>query len=327
MMKSVITLTTALSLCCFSALSFANSNLEKIEKMVMAVQQLNYQGVYTYQNGNSIQTIKIIHRADDKGEAERLISLTGAAREVVRTNDVVTCIFPEGKRVNVNRRPLGRGFPGNFLRRLDSATDFYKVSEGSDGRVAGRLAQELIITPIDDYRYGFKLWRDLENHFLLKSELVTQAGNVLENFTFSTVEFVDSIDDELLEPAIVNRDEMTWNISEPESAAKMASSQSLSQWQLDWLPAGFALVAQQNRLKAKNGASVEQRVYSDGLSTISVFIEPIRARHGHLKGVTKMGAVNAFGTVINGHFVTVVGEVPEHTVNKIGAAISYSSEH
>jgi len=327
MIKSVITLTTALSLLCISSLSAANNNLEKIEKMVTAVQQLNYHGVYTYQNGNSIQTIKIIHRADENGEAERLISLNGAAREVVRTNDVVTCIYPEGKRVHVNRRPLGRGFPGNLLRRLDSAADFYNVSEGTESRVAGRLAQELIIKPIDDYRYGFKLWSDIQNHFLLKSELVTQAGNVLENFTFSTVDFVDSINDELLEPAIVNRDEMTWNLSEPQSAAKMASSHSLSQWQLEWLPAGFALVAQQNRLKAKNGASVEQRVYSDGLSTISVFIEQIKARHGHLKGVTKMGAVNAFGTVINGHFVTVVGEVPEHTVNKIGAAISYSPEH
>ncbi len=324
MMLNVVKIATVISLISFSATSYASDNLKKIEEMVVAAKALNYQGVFTYQNGKSLQTIKIIHRADSNGEAERLISLTGAAREVIRTNDVVTCIYPEGKRVQVNRRPLGRGFPSNLLRRLDSAADFYQVNEGGESRVAGRQAQELIITPIDDYRYGFKLWRDMNNHLLLKSELVTQAGQVLENFAFSTVEFGMAIPDAFLEPAIANRDEMTFNLSEPETAAKMAKNQSLSKWQVNWLPEGFALVAQQNRLKAKNGASVEQRVYSDGLSSISIFMEKIKARHGHLKGVTQMGAVNAFGTIIQAHFVTVVGEVPEQTVNKVGSSITFA---
>lgn len=311
----------------FAITSFAAENLKKIEEMVTAAKTLNYEGVFTYQNGKSLQTIKIIHRSDEQGEVERLISLNGAAREVIRTNDVVTCIFPEGKRVNVNRRPLGRGFPSDLLRRLGSAADFYEVSEGEKARVAGREAQQLTITPIDDYRYGFKLWRDIQTHLLLRSELVTQAGNVLENFTFSAIEFHDEITDDALEPEIVNRDEMTQYLTEPETAVQMASKGPLSNWQVNWLPEGFALVAQQNRLKAKNGASVEQRVYSDGLSSISIFIEKIKAHHGHLKGVTNMGAVNAFGTIIESHFVTVVGEVPKHTVDKIGSAITYEATH
>lgn len=325
MMQTVVKIAVAFSLVSFSVSSFAADNLKKIEEMVTAAKTLNYEGVFTYQNGNSLQTIKIIHSADQQGEVERLISMNGAAREVIRTNDMVTCIFPEGKRVNVNRRPLGRGFPSNLLRRLDSAGDFYKVGQGGSSRIAGREAEQLTITPIDDYRYGYRLWRDMQTHLLLKSELVTQAGNVLENFAFSTVSFHDDIPEQLLVPAIVNRDEMTFNLSEPDTPANTASKSSLSNWQVNWLPEGFALVAQQNRLKAKNGASVEQRVYSDGLSSISIFIEQIRARHGHLRGVTNMGAVNAFGTIIDTHFVTVVGEVPEHTVNKIGSAISYEA--
>jgi sigma-E factor negative regulatory protein RseB len=325
MMQKAVKIAAAMSLLTMSVTAVAADGLRNIEEMVTAARALNYEGVFTYQNGNSLQTIKIIHSANAQGEVERLISLNGAAREVIRTNDDVTCIFPEGKRVNVNRRPLGRGFPSNLLRRLDSAADFYTVAKGGESRIAGRDAEELTIMPIDDYRYGYKLWRDIDTHLLLKSELVTQAGNVLENFAFSTVSFYDEIPQSLLEPEIDNRDEMTFNRTEPETPANMATKSSLSSWQVNWLPEGFALVAQQNRLKAKNGASVEQRVYSDGLSSISIFIEQIRARHGHLKGVTNMGAVNAFGTIIDSHFVTVVGEVPEHTVNKIGAAISYES--
>jgi sigma-E factor negative regulatory protein RseB len=236
---------------------------------------------------------------------------------------MVTCIFPEGKRINANRRPFGRGFPGSLIRRLDSAADFYQLASGRQKRVAGRIAEELIVKPIDQFRYGYRLWLDQQTHLLLKSELLDPNGRVLETFAFSMVELNAAIDDKDLVPGI-SGDEMTWNRTEPEAAAEMAKQQTLSQWQFKWLPDGFALVGLQTRLKAKNGASVEHRVYSDGLSSVSVFIEKIRAQHSHLRGGTHMGAVNAFGSIIHSHFVTVVGEVPEQTVAKIGSAISYS---
>jgi sigma-E factor negative regulatory protein RseB len=106
-------------------------------------------------------------------------------------------------------------------------------------------------------------------------------------------------------------------------AKKTMANQSRSPWQIEWMPEGFTLVAQQNRLKAKNGASIEQHVYSDGLNSISIFIEKIRAQHSHLRGGSKMGTTNAFGTIINSHFVTVVGEVPQRTVEKVGSSIQY----
>jgi sigma-E factor negative regulatory protein RseB len=302
----------------------SNDALEKLKLMGQAAKQLNYDGVFSYQAGKSLQSIRIIHRKDEEGEIERLVSLNGAAREVIRTNDMVTCIYPEGKRVNANRRPLGRGFPGDLIRRLDAAADFYQIKTGSTGRIAGRAVDELIIKPIDEYRYGYRLWIDQESHLLLKSELINADDSVLETFAFSTITLPSEIPDHLLTPEISNRDAMTWDRTEPETAAKMAESKSLSKWQFNWMPDGFALVGLQSRLKAKNGASVEHRVYSDGLSAVSVFFEKIRARHSHLHGGSRMGAVNAFGTIINTHFVTVVGEVPEHTVTKIGSKISYT---
>jgi len=305
--------------------SFAEPEAMKVlERMGIAAKQLNYEGVFAYQTGQNLQSIRIIHRADEQGETERLVSLNGAAREVIRTNDLVTCIFPEGKRVNVNRRPLGRGFPSDLLRRLGSATPYYDVVKGKSGRVADRLVGELIIKPIDNYRYGFRLWVDKESDLLLKSELLAEDGQVLETFSFSTIEMGKTIPDSLLQSQIPSGTEMTWDRTEPVSAANMAATNLLPKWHIAWLPEGFSLVAQQNRIKAKNGATVEQRVYSDGLSSVSVFIEKIRARHSHLHGGSKMGAVNAFGTILNAHFVTVVGEVPAKTVEKIGTSISPS---
>lgn len=296
-----------------------------LQNMTTAAKELNYEGVFAYQAGKNLQSIRIYHRSDARGERERMISLNGAAREVIRTNDMVTCINPEGKKVNVSRRPLGRGFPSDLPRRLTSATPYYKVELGEMDRVAGRKARELRITPVDNYRYGYRLWVDSETYLLLKSQLISDNGKVIEAFEFSTVNTDIHIPDHKLEPQMAG-EEMTWHRVEPEKPIDAAKQSELSSWSVDWLPDGFALVALQTRLRSSTGAHVEQRVFSDGLSSVSVFIEKIHAHHMHLHGGSHMGAINAFGTTLHSHFVTIVGEVPASTVEKIGNAISFVAD-
>lgn len=294
---------------------------ELLERTELAAQKLNYDGVFAFQKGDKLQSIRIIHRSDVQGEVERLVSLSGVEREFIRTNDMVTCIYPEGKRPQANRQPLGHGFPRDLLSRLNVATLYYQVSLGELGRIAAHKAQELLITPIDNYRYGYRLWIAKDSDLLLQSDLVDESGRVLEKFAFSSVEIGGDISEQSLKVQMQGN-EMTWNRSETSPVINVAVEEA-PKWKIDWLPEGFALVAHQNRLKARNGAAIEQRVYSDGLSSISIFIEKIRARHSHLSGGTRMGAVNAFGTISNAHFVTVVGEVPARTVEKIGGSILY----
>ena len=297
--------------------------MKMLEQMTEASKNLNYEGVFAYQTGKNLQSIRIIHRSDDHGEAERLISLNGVAREVIRSNDTVTCINPQGKRVSVSRRPLTRGFPSDLPRRLNAASAFYDVTLGRDGRVADRKATALVITPVDNYRYGYRLWVDKKTNLLLKSELVAGNGNVLETFAFSSLKTGIDIPDSMLKPQTSGK-ETTWHRTEPEVNAEMATHNSLSDWRAQWLPKGFSLVALQTRLRADNGAPVEQRVYSDGLSSVSVFIEQKRAHHNiHLTGASHVGAVNAFGTQNHAHYVTVVGEVPAETVRKIGESVEF----
>lgn len=297
--------------------------VKMLERMTEAAKTLTYEGVFAYQAGKNMQSIRIYHRADARGELERLISLNGAAREVIRSNDMVTCINPEGKQVNVSRRPLGRGFPSDLPRRLNSATPFYDVNLGETDRIAGRKAHELVITPEDEYRYGYRLWVDAETYLLLKSELVGSDGEVLETFTFSSINTDVHIPEHKFKPQM-SGEEMTWHRSEPEQPLNTANLSQEHHWRPAWLPEGFSQVAYQTRLRASNGTDVEQRVYSDGLSSVSVFIEKIRARHSHLRGGSHVGAINAYGTIMQAHFVTVVGEVPAVTVEKIGNSISFA---
>ncbi|WP_292741441.1 sigma-E factor regulatory protein RseB domain-containing protein, partial [Methylophaga sp. UBA2687] len=154
------------------AVQAGSASIELLERMSQAAKQLNYEGVFAYQSGKTFQSVRIYHRNDDGNESERLVSLNGSAREVLRSNDTVTCINPDGKQVNVSQRPLGRGFPSDLPRRLRSATPFYELKLGGEDRIAGKLTQRLDIKPVDNYRYGYRLWMDKETDLLLKSELI-----------------------------------------------------------------------------------------------------------------------------------------------------------
>lgn len=303
--------------------SQANDAVSLLERSDLATKELNYKGVFAFQKGDKLQSIRIIHRADGQGVVERLVSLSGVEREFIRSNDLVTCIYPEGKRPQANRKPLGHGFPSDLLTRMTAAEAYYQLSLGKQGRVAAYQAQEVLMQPIDKYRYGYRLWIEKENALLLQADLIDENGKVLEKFAFSSVVINDDITGLLLQPQMVGN-KMSWNRKDKETAVSEAA-QRTSKWQITWLPEGFKLTGHQNRF-AGNGSPLEQRVYSDGLSSISIFMEKIRARHGHLKGGTQMGTVHAYGSINNAHFVTVVGEVPARTVEKIGIAIQYAEE-
>jgi sigma-E factor negative regulatory protein RseB len=312
--------------CCLFLLSLgaqADDAITLLERSDLAAKQLNYNGVFAFQKGDNLQTIRIIHRADEQGVIERLVSLSGVEREFIRTNDLVTCIYPEGKRPQANRKPLGHGFPSDLLDRMQAASAYYQLTLGKQGRVAAHQAQELLMQPVDQYRYGYRLWIEKENALLLQADLLNENGKVLEKFTFSSVDVNEEIADRALQPQMVGN-EMSWNRKDAEVTVNNTVLHA-SKWQIDWVPAGFKLTGHQNRF-ARNGSPLEQRIYSDGLSSVSIFIEKIRARHGHLKGGSNMGAVNAYGSIISAHFVTVVGEVPAQTVEKIGTAIQYTED-
>ncbi len=301
--------------------------VELLERMGEAAKNLNYDGVFTYQTGHRVQSIRIIHRATEEGEVERLLSLKGAARELIRTNDSVTCIFPEGKRINIDRRPLGRGFPSDLLSRLSSATPYYTISIGGYGRVADRKARQLQVTPVDEYRYGYDLWMDDKTDLLLESNLLTAKGKVLETFAFSSINLNIDIPESVLKPQI-NGQQLTWNRKQTEPVIHKQSpdsdveAQNQDIWRVTWLPEGFTLVAEQSR-RAEGGPVVDQRVYSDGLSSVSVFLERRISHDSHLEGASKMGAINAFGMIVDDYFVTTVGQVPQNTVEKIGHSIEF----
>ncbi len=87
------------------------------------------------------------------------------------------------------------------------------------------------------------------------------------------------------------------------------------------MPGGFKLsVATQSPI-AGSETPVEHLVYSDGLATVSVFIEDPNTKAEVSEGFSTMGSTNAFSLTLRGRKVTAVGEVPRQTVRTIASSL------
>jgi sigma-E factor negative regulatory protein RseB len=264
--------------------------------------------------------MRIIHRGGDEGERERLVALSGAAREVIRDSERVTCILPDSQTVVVAKsRP--RTFPYSKLFASGTGFSRFYVLSGERGeRVAGRHTQLVTVDPHDGFRYGYRLWMDRDLGLLLKSELIDAQGEIVEQLVYTNIDLPASIPDELLEPAISGAG-YTWYNDDRSEPVTASAADNEPGWYPGWLPDGFELseVARDPILASRD--PVEHLVFSDGLASVSVFIEQLDAASEPLAGLDTMGAVNAYGRMIEDYQITVVGEVPAITVERISRSI------
>lgn len=276
-----------------------------------AVRTTNYRGVLVYLREGNLDTLRIIHRYQDGEERERLVSLTGEPREVLREGPVVTSVLPERQVVMVAQRPR-EGLLSNFARfSADRLGDNYVFRELGDQRLADRPCRVVVLEPKDGYRYGYRLMIDKKTHLPLKLELM-RDDEVLEQLMFTDIEFPETIPDSALAPTYDTTD-YRWIRHQPMEADNPISGGEA--WRIGDMPAGFDL-AEEGYRRVGSGGVARQLLFTDGIATVSAFIA-LADEKGGFRGATTMGAVNAYGRVEEGYQITVVGEVPEITVRHI----------
>jgi sigma-E factor negative regulatory protein RseB len=287
-------------------------------RMHQAGRSLDYEGTFVYQHGDQLESLRIIHKAGTGGVRERLVSLNGAPREIIRTDSEVRCYLPDENAVLIeHRRADNRNFPALLPDSLALLKGNYMIRAGKEGRVAGRKAVSVRIKPRDAYRYGYLLWVDEASGLLLKASLLDEQGEVIEQYMFTQVSIGGPIPESELKPQYPAKG-IVWQRAD--DATRVPST---GQWTATRLPDGFTLSARMMRMLPARKQPVEHLVYSDGLAVVSVFVEKAgdEARPNALSGLTHMGAAHAFGKVVDGHQVTVVGEAPALTVDMIGESV------
>lgn len=292
-------------------------------KINNAARELNYTGTFVYVEGTRIATMRVAHRATGGAMRQRIYSLNGALREVIRDDDEVWCYIPDKKMgVHEYRQVSRRGFPNLLPRGLEHLVKYYDVHLGEAGRMADRPAQQIMVVPRDGFRYGYVLWADQETGLLLKAALLDQENRPVEQYVFTTVTIGGDIGVELLEPVTAKKDLVWYGDARSGDMSSESGDMTEGGWVVEDVPEGFSLTRKIRRRSAMREKMVEHYVYSDGLATVSVFVESIdEDADTRTDGINSMGAAHAFGRVIDGHQVTVVGEVPAATVDLIGTSV------
>lgn len=289
-----------------------------INAMSAAAKHLNYDGVFVYRHGNRLDTLRIIHQGDGDQERERLVSLTGFAREVIRDADSVTCYFPDDQAVMVEKSRPRKFLATQLPHPIEKIADFYDFSVTGKERVAGRAAWVVNITPRDDYRYGYQLWIDEETRLLLKSELHDDSGWPVEQILFTSITFPADIQPDLLKPALSGKG-YTWYTSK---VAATAIASDTSAWLVSSPPAGFVLDAMEKQ--QADDSALEHIVYTDGLAMVSIFIERMQAGEQSRTQPVIVGGVNTVAVYSNGYQITAMGEVPLKTVRQMASSVMWN---
>lgn len=296
-----------------------------LRKAQSAAQKLNYSGTFIYQQANQIRTSRITHRADAHGEVEKLEILDGKPREYLRRNDEVTCYLPELKAIQIEKNVTQEVFPALLTSNTQSLPESYLIRKEEFSRVAGAACQILSFEPKDALRYGYRLCLENTSGLLLRAQTVNAKNEVIEQIAFTQIEIGD-IDKSRLKPSYQNTAE--WQVEN-----LMVQANAHSGWNVKFLPSGFKKTREMKRLipisMAAGGAEVKphqviQMIFSDGLSTISIFIEPDTGSRS--EGSLQQGAMTIMGKRQGNFWLTVVGEVPFAAIKQVMNSIEFKSK-
>ncbi|MDX2478498.1 MAG: MucB/RseB C-terminal domain-containing protein [Gammaproteobacteria bacterium] len=300
-------------------LSWADEKaMDFLKRMNHAAGNLNYDGIFVHIDGHTVDTLRVIHKAENNTVLERLYALNGNPREVIRDAENVWCFMPERKMGHAGiRSDKKTGFPGFMVNNLKDLAKNYILSPGDEERIANRQAASLKILPRDAYRYGYQLWGDIETGLLLKSALIDASSNVIEQYMFAFIDIGGEISDTELQP-MTRMDKLEWsNDKSPPSNTPISESS----WQFDSLPAGYHLVNVMRRSMPMSNNQIEHMVLSDGLAGVSVFIQQVETPSTDVS-LDSMGAVHAYTRIVDGRLVTAIGEVPAAAVKMIGNSLA-----
>jgi sigma-E factor negative regulatory protein RseB len=299
----------------------SQDNLIRLKKIVTAGRQTNYIGTFIYQSGNYVETSRITHVLEGENEHERLEGLDGEKTEIIRKNSDIQCYFG-GSKVMVAKSEGARTFPALLPEQLSLLQENYQVSNGDEDRVAGFHAHSIIFQPTDNMRYAHKMWANSDSGLLLKAVVMDDHGRIIEQYAFTQLQIGGEIDRKWMLP---NRttDQKNQSVSDKSASNKPGPLPAKSGWKVYFLPAGFKKITEVSRHLRGNDFPVIHLVYSDGLAGISVFIEKMGPRSGIRQGLFSKGVIHIFTKVLDGHLLTVVGEVPPRTVIQVAESVRY----
>ena len=291
-------------LCCLTLFNVsAQDQADWLRRMEQASRTISYRGDFVFVRGDQMRQMRVVHLVDGDGVHQRVFSLDGPATETLLGGGErkQAAVGTYGRLAESDNLPFTTLLP----QRLQALNDLYQISLGGIERVAEHQAQVINVEPEDGYRFGFRLWSELGSGLLLRAQMRDATGQVIEQFSFSSVD-LDATGGVVTAPTEVVR-------SQPQPQAKTGH---WTHWRVAKIPRGFALQSMR-RYAGQRQEMVDHLLFSDGLATVSVFIEPLQDGLELANQAVNTGIVNALTGTVADNQVTVIGEVPVATLSMI----------
>ncbi len=299
------------------------TNFDWLHVVAFAGHQTDYSGVFVYQYDNRVETSSIIHVTQANGEYEKLESLDGPKREIISHNGKLWG-YHNHKMVQIGSRYGHSNFPSLLPEQLSALEANYSAMQLGIERVAGYNTQVILFHPLDNLRYSHKIWVHSDSGLLLKAAVLGDNYRVLEQYAFTQLQIGGKIDQSWIKECDAAGADA--KVKVPSDEAVQDIKPIKSGWVADMLPSGFKKTLEIQRKMHDRHAPVTQIVFSDGLSSISIFIEPNDRDEDDEDGLSSRGAVNLYRKVLDKHLITVVGEVPPRTVMQVLDSVRYNGK-
>ncbi|MEM8982202.1 MAG: MucB/RseB C-terminal domain-containing protein [Pseudomonadota bacterium] len=286
-----------------------------LQRMSSAVEKYNYRGTVARRFEKRTEYMQVVHRYADGQISERIETLDGADRTLIRDKNGIRCVLPDSKAVLYQDSSAVSGFVGRMPMSIDRLLGHYDVVFVRSGeRVADRTTVQLAIRPRDEWRYGHRIWLERPSGLTLKSELLDVFGRVIEETRFVNLSIEETIPDNEFEFDInvSGFRQIGYTSNQPAADVTVDSTRFAAE-----LPAGFVMT---HRSQSDDG--VIHLKFDDGMASVSAFVEPIAVERKVMAGASRLGGTHTYSLSANGRQVTAVGEVPLETVRRVAESIA-----
>ncbi|MEY4906879.1 MAG: hypothetical protein RL260_597 [Pseudomonadota bacterium] len=296
-----------------------------VKRIQDAALRRSFVGTYVVSHGGHMTSSRITHFCDGRDQIERIEALDGQMRQVYRHNDTVHVLWPGTRTALIEQRELVGRFPAPLQPGDGAQLDQYELQTGDDERIAGHAAQVVVFKPRDALRFPRRLWLERRTGLLLRSDLLNERGEVLESASFSELQLHVKLSAQTLLQEMHRLD--GYKVSKPVYTATTLDNEG---WTLHTPVPGFETRQIVRRPMApwiartaapgasgagptgdsNNNSTMVQAVYSDGLTHVSVFIEPFVAALHKREVPATVGSTSALSRRNGDWWITAVGAVP-----------------
>jgi len=289
-----------------------------LARMKAAASGTNYEGTLVFSAGGVMSSSRVWHYRVGENTFERLEAQDGRQQRIYRHNDEVRTVWPQsGTAVDERRETLAAW--STTPQAVDpSAAEAYDIRQDGTARVAGREAAVLVLTPRDPLRFMQRLWADRATGLMLRADVIAPDGALVESSAFSTIELGVKAQPETVLQAM--REDAGMRIVRPRQRRTTLETEG---WALVRPVQGFVLAG--CVMRGLEGGPSEltmlQAVFSDGLTHVSVFMEPFDAKRHRSEMQAKLGATNTAMRRVGEYWLTVVGDVPSGALQRFAEAL------